>query len=344
VPHVDRGDFPGAWHHVMNRGIARRPVFLNAFEIRNFLSRLARVVRRRELEVDAFAILATHFHLLVRSPFGRLSRTMAWIELGYVRWFNRRHERDGPLFRGRFRSKAIDSDLYRSTVIEYIHENPVAAGLAARASEYPWCSAWIEPGTRAVAPRAPRARWRRSPLGSAPLAPDPTRAAARAWLVERTFNAVRARDRGASLATPAIEELVNAAPAAVLKWMRRKTRMADGGVLDSPVAAPPCVHAAVKEAGPLEPSRRDALLAGLLRHACGLPLKELAAQLACSVSTAGDRVARHAIHLESDPRYAELAAAAAASSIRRSFDCGGSQSATRTIPDQYSPPLSGRSR
>ena len=60
-----RRDEPGAWHHVMNRGLAKRTVFENREGMRYFKSRIAYATRRAELEVHAFAILTTHFHFLV---------------------------------------------------------------------------------------------------------------------------------------------------------------------------------------------------------------------------------------------------------------------------------------
>src|SRR5688572_12930314 len=59
APRMDR---PGAWHHVANRGLARRTLFESKADIRFFLSRVARVVRRGELEIHAYSILTTHFH------------------------------------------------------------------------------------------------------------------------------------------------------------------------------------------------------------------------------------------------------------------------------------------
>lgn len=64
----------------MNRGIARRSVFESRADVRYFLSRLARAVRRRELEVHAYCVMTTHYHLLVRSPLGRLSEGMRRIQ------------------------------------------------------------------------------------------------------------------------------------------------------------------------------------------------------------------------------------------------------------------------
>ncbi len=71
-----RNDGPDTWHHVMNRAIARRSLFETPEDIRFFLAGVARAVRRGHLEVHAWCVLTTHFHMLVRSPQGRLSEVM----------------------------------------------------------------------------------------------------------------------------------------------------------------------------------------------------------------------------------------------------------------------------
>lgn len=70
-----RGDDPGSWHHVFNRAIARRTMFERHEDFRCFLLQLACAVRRGDLEVHAYALMGTHYHLLVRSPEGRLAES-----------------------------------------------------------------------------------------------------------------------------------------------------------------------------------------------------------------------------------------------------------------------------
>jgi len=137
----ERIDEPGTWHHVMNRGIARRTLFETELDIRTFLAGLACTVRAGHLEVHSFCILTTHFHMLVRSPKGHLSNALHGIQNRYSRWFNRSRKRDGPLFRSRFRSKRVDSFGYRWQLVRYIDANPVMARLVEDPRSYPHGSA-----------------------------------------------------------------------------------------------------------------------------------------------------------------------------------------------------------
>lgn len=147
-----RTDRPGQIHHVMNRGIARRVVFETRADVRAFLCLLAIAVRRGQIEVIAFCVMTTHFHLVLRSLDGRISRTLRWVLNVYVRWFNRRRRRDGPLFRGRFRSVPVESGRQLWQVIRYVDRNPVDAHLAPSPFEYPHASARLH---AALAKRPP---------------------------------------------------------------------------------------------------------------------------------------------------------------------------------------------
>ena len=83
-----RSDAPGAWHHVMNRGIARRTIFESREDMRHFMGCVAGTVHHGLLEVHAHSVMTTHFHLLVRSPQGKLSKALQLIQHGYSLWFN----------------------------------------------------------------------------------------------------------------------------------------------------------------------------------------------------------------------------------------------------------------
>jgi REP element-mobilizing transposase RayT len=80
---------PDTWHHVINRGIAKRPLFETRDDIRFFLERLARQNRLNRIEVHAYCMMTTHFHLLVRSPIGEPSKAMRRVQNEHTRRFNR---------------------------------------------------------------------------------------------------------------------------------------------------------------------------------------------------------------------------------------------------------------
>lgn len=120
-----RTDFDGAFHHVMNRGANHQVVFLDDKDRRMFLSILGEASERFGLEFHAYCLMPNHYHLLVRSPNSQLSRAMKHIGQVYTQRFNRRHGRDGALFRGRFHSILVDNERYLDTVARYIHLNPV---------------------------------------------------------------------------------------------------------------------------------------------------------------------------------------------------------------------------
>jgi putative transposase len=131
---------PGLWHHVMSRGLARGDVFLEDGDREGFFELLADARERWGLRTHAACLMDNHFHLLVEDPRGELGRAMRHIVGVHTQRFNRRHGRDGPLFRGRFRSRLVQHERYLAELVRYIHMNPVSAGVVPRAGDYPWSS------------------------------------------------------------------------------------------------------------------------------------------------------------------------------------------------------------
>ena len=340
----ERDDDLDTWHHVMNRGIARRTLFENELDIRTFLARLACVVRSRRIEVHAYCVLTTHFHLLLRSPAGKLSEALHDIQNGYSRWFNRTRKRDGPLYRGRFRSKRVDTLTYRFQLVRYIDANPVFAGLVDAPAHYPHASArdyseargpiwldrwWVEETVKCVtkAPVYLPAEYARLFGG---VQPDGARR-----LVERRIE----------LQGPAqdmLDDLIEAAPARVLDWMRRKSLLADGTDVGLPVCDPADVMAVVEAAraegcGEVcaettpQGDPWTAIQVGLLRDLCGVTVAEIAQRTASSASGASRSYARHQRCMSDDEHYALQAAGLAKRALDRSHGLqAGALSALRS--------------
>jgi len=344
----------------MSRGIARRTLFESRSDVRTFLALLAGAVRRGDLEVHVYSILTTHFHLLVRSPRGGLSRAMQRILDAYARWFNRGRRRDGPLFRGRFVNRIVESEAYFRAVVRYIDHNPVGARMARTATAYPYGSAWHYARSagppwleRATVEGVLRSR-REGPWDPRDYAcfADAVPGPGTRWLAER-----RLRGSGPGREDP-LDDLLAAAPGRVRDWMMRKARLADGTspgwTLVSPSSIRRCLGAHLRARGPREVAlgRRRApfgevLEAGLLRNCAGLRLDEVARTMGLTCGTARNRVLLFAEAAGRQGELLEEASAILESAL--SLDHGrrsgrgspwrvASESGTRTGPDLLAGP------
>lgn len=343
-----RDDLPGSWHHVINRAIARRPLFEDRHDVRYFLSRLAREVRRGRLEVHAWCILTTHFHLLVRSPTGELSEAIRRVQSESSRHYNRRHRRDGPLVRGRFQSKPVRSLAYRWNLVRYIDANAVRAGLVARPQDYPFGSAfhharpsgppwsvrdWIEQvvldrvqflsraSADSLAPPFDRNAGYQAghyEVAFPVLSPGP----AKRWLEARI-------DRGSG--PDPLDRLVEGSPERIRRWLERKARLADGAPLGLPMCDAETILHVLKaepwnvegESGSTRPFRVElgnAIEVGLLRDLASLTWTEIARQSGTSVSTSCARYTGHRRLMACDQAYADRAGWVARRALKELHD------------------------
>jgi REP element-mobilizing transposase RayT len=124
----------------MNQGTAKTNIFTGDADRADFQERLSLLEDRFSLAIHAFAQMGNHYHALVESRTGELSRAMHWFDGTYARRFNERHGRVGALFRGRFRSKLVEDERYRTWLGPYIHLNPVADGFVDRPEDWEWSS------------------------------------------------------------------------------------------------------------------------------------------------------------------------------------------------------------
>ena len=142
-----RIDYPETFYHVLSRGNERREIFHDDRDYLRFLETLGKMVERFRVEIHAYVLMKNHFHLLLRTKEANLSRAIQWLSVSYSVWYNRRHQRSGHLFQGRFKSFLIENDRYFTAMCLYIHGNPLRAGIAERGSDYLWssCRVYADP-------------------------------------------------------------------------------------------------------------------------------------------------------------------------------------------------------
>ena len=94
----------------------------------------------RKFDIYAYCLMDNHVHLLINEGDDEIGKIMKRINISYAYYFNKKYGRIGHLFQDRFKSEGIDSDAYLLSVVRYIHNNPVKAGLVKNIEEYKWSS------------------------------------------------------------------------------------------------------------------------------------------------------------------------------------------------------------
>jgi putative transposase len=135
-----RVEVAGGLYHVIARGNERRNVFRHDGDRSRYLTRLAFYREKFSFRVLAYCLMDNHVHLAIEAGKTPLSRIMAGLQSSYTQYFNRRHERSGHLFQGRYKAFLVEKDRYALALLRYIHENPVKARVVERAEDFGWSS------------------------------------------------------------------------------------------------------------------------------------------------------------------------------------------------------------
>jgi len=147
-----RLEFCGPLYHVTSRGDRREAICEDDEDRARFLEILGRVVADFNWICHAYCLMGNHYHLLVATPDGNLSKGMRQLNGVFTQASNRRHRRSGHLFQGRYKAILVDADDYLLELARYVVLNPVRAGMVADPGEWPWSSYLAMLG---LAPRPP---------------------------------------------------------------------------------------------------------------------------------------------------------------------------------------------
>ena len=138
--------------HVMMRGINHQNIFEDEEDNWQFINTLDRMRIRYDdfgnpcgtnCSYYAYCLMGNHFHLLIRERAEKVGETVKRIASSYVYYYNRKYCRDGHLFKERFKSEPVNDMAYFVTLLRYIHQNPVKAGIVSDIKDYEY-SSWGE--------------------------------------------------------------------------------------------------------------------------------------------------------------------------------------------------------
>ncbi|MBN1269394.1 MAG: transposase [Kiritimatiellae bacterium] len=144
-----RKQFPGAKYHITVRGNGRRTIFVWDEDRRRFRSQLDESLDQYGVVLYAYVLMSNHYHLLIETPRGNVSRFMQRLNTAYGMYFRNKHRRPGHVLQGRYGAKLVEGDEYLLGVTRYIHLNPVKVKEVKKLSKqerlkvlrgYPWSS------------------------------------------------------------------------------------------------------------------------------------------------------------------------------------------------------------
>lgn len=139
MPRVARPISISGFYHVTARGTGRLNIYEDDADRYKFLTLVTDKFGASNISLCAWALMSNHFHLMVDDPRGNLSSAMHSLETSYARYFNSKSGRVGHLFQNRFDSVPVENDIQAIALADYIHLNPVKAGIS-NVEEYRWSS------------------------------------------------------------------------------------------------------------------------------------------------------------------------------------------------------------
>ena len=140
MPRQARKKSENGIYHIMLRGINQQQIFEDEEDYAKFLDILKECKEISEYKVFAYCLMGNHIHLLVKEGTENLEQMFKRICGRFVYWYNTKYRRVGHLFQDRFKSEPVDSERYFFTVLRYIHQNPVKAGICKRVEDYIYSS------------------------------------------------------------------------------------------------------------------------------------------------------------------------------------------------------------
>ena len=149
---IQKMSYSGGYYHVYNRGNRKQDIFFKPNDYVYYLEKLRDYKEKHEVTIICYCLMPNHIHLLVRqNSENPIYKFIHGLHTSYSIYVNRKYDKTGHLFQGRFKQKEIDKDEYLLQVSSYIHLNPLMDGLVEKLEDYQWSSypdyIGLRPGT-----------------------------------------------------------------------------------------------------------------------------------------------------------------------------------------------------
>ena len=136
-----RIEYPGALYHVMSHGTGLLWIYKDLKNFKNFIELLERVKLKYGFVFHTFILMRNHYHILLETPQGNLSRGMLYFNRELACAYNRHHNRSGAVLKSRYKAILIEKESYYKNVFRYINQNATRTNIADKVQNYkggPW--------------------------------------------------------------------------------------------------------------------------------------------------------------------------------------------------------------
>jgi len=140
MPRMPRNRSRSGIYHIVMRGINRQSIFEDEEDCIKFIQTIEKYKEVCEYKLYSYCLMGNHVHLLLKEGKELLEQVMRRVCGSYVLWYNCKYGRVGYLFQDRYKSEPVEDDAYFLTVLRYIYQNPVKAGLVTSVEKYTWCN------------------------------------------------------------------------------------------------------------------------------------------------------------------------------------------------------------
>ena len=130
-----------ASYHIMVRGNQKQITFIEEEDFAKYLDLLRHYKREYGFKLYGYCLMPNHVHLILEVEDGiDLSKIMQGLNQAYTLWFNKKYEKVGHLWQGRYKSMVIQKNKYMLDCLEYVELNPIRANISKSPFDYPWSS------------------------------------------------------------------------------------------------------------------------------------------------------------------------------------------------------------
>ena len=131
-----RIEYPGAFYHVTARGNERKRIYFTKRDYLKFREYIEDAQEKYGCLLHVYVFMTNHYHMIIETPNPNISKVMHFINGSYTTYINKKRDRSGHLFQGRYKAILIDRDNYLLEASRYIHLNPVRARIVEKPEEF----------------------------------------------------------------------------------------------------------------------------------------------------------------------------------------------------------------